>query len=209
MIGRPRAMLGDTVQGIEDAFQARYAMSDPPAEVLIVDGTIDLKEDPAGDRTIELALGPMQESTAYNGSPAMPVEQILEIVLKQNFDLADPNDVGKEAAAADRRTKRKEFLNWVGDVVGFCRFLSVAGMNEHSAVRYVQGGPIELDGEEAKELQWYIELAVPLSLEAMNSPPRARLSFGTYTGPSPASSITFRYSEGGDALPGETQVVTA
>ena len=126
-----------------------------------MDGTIELKEDPAGQRTIEIALGPMLESQEYNGSPAMPVEQTVELVLRQNFDLADPNDVGEEAAAAARREKRKDFLNWVGDVVGFCRFLSVPGMNERAAVRYVQGGPIELDGEDAKELQWYIELAAP------------------------------------------------
>ena len=124
LMGRPQAMLGDAVQAIEEALRERYETADPPVELLKADGTIDLKEDPAGQRTIEIALGPMQESAAQNGSPDMPVEQTLELVLRQNFDLADPNDVGEEAAADARRGKRKDYLNWVGDVVAYCRFLS-------------------------------------------------------------------------------------
>ena len=81
-------------------------------------------------------------------------------------------------------------------------------MNEYGAVRYVQGGPILLDGEEAKELQWYVELAVPLSLAASDSPPRAAISFGTYTGPVPANSMNFDYFVDGANTPTETQRVT-
>lgn len=208
MMGRPEAMLGDTIQAIEDAFEARYGTAAPPAGLLYTDGSEDLREDCAGERTIEIAVGPMTESPAINGSPFQPVEQIVEIVLKQNFDFPDPANIGEEMAAQVRRDRRREWLNWVGDVVGFCRFLSAPGMNEFAAVRYVQGGPIVVDEEFEKELQWYIELAVPLSLQAVDSPAQARVTLGSYTGPVPANSINFRYFDGGEELPEEAQRVT-
>ena len=222
MMGRPQACLGDSIEAIEDAFASRYGM--PVGEgklmhpdgtkLLYSDGTLDLKEDCAGERTIEISIGPMEPSTEQNGSPHQAVDQIIEIVLKQNLDLQDPNDVGEEAAAAGRRMARKNFLNFVGDVVGFCRFLSVEGMREFGAVRYVQGGPIDLGDEATKELQWYIELALPLSLAFLDDLPgpasaaQVILRFGTYTGPVPASSITFDYTVDDMDLPDERQVVT-
>ena len=208
MMGRPEAMLGDSIQAIEDAFHARYGTANPPAVVLNTDGSEDLSEDCAGERTIEIAIGPMEESPAINGSPYQPVEQIVEIVLKQHFDFPDPANIGEEMASAARRESRKEFLNFVGDVVGYCRFLSAPGVNEFAAVRYVQGGPIVVNEEFEKEFQWYIELAVPLSLHAVDSPAQARVTFGTYTGPVPANSINWRFFEAGEELRDEAQRVT-
>ena len=215
MMGRPQATLGDSIQAIEDAFASRYEMTTPPWQVLKPTGTLDLKEDCAGEMTIEISIGPMEPSAGQNGSPHQAVDQIIEIILKQNLDLADPADVGEEAALADWCLARKNFYNFVGDVLGFCRFLSVEGMNEFGAVRYVQGGPIDLGDEAQKEFQWYVELALPLSLP-FNEEPLMHgsglpviLRFGTYTGPVPASSITANYTVGDDVVrPDEEQVVT-
>ena len=188
-MAREPTTLGAVLDELVAAFNGRYG---PVAntEIRKPDGTWEVEEWPYDGRQITIDLGESTASEMPNGSVNQPVDQVVEITVQQALFASD-----------DPEEDYRRWLNLVGDIIAFGRFLPVTGA---APMKYVRGGPVDIDLEEAKVIQWYLEFVIEevwLGADQESLAPNERAQIfraGQYTGPWPPTSLSAEYYDGSD-----------
>ena len=188
-MAREPTTLGAVLDELYTAFNDRYGPVARPMdknEVIKTGGMWELEECTYNGRQIIIDLGESIANEMPNGSVNQPVDQVVEITVQQAVLSDDPHHFTR-------------WLNLVGDIIAFGRFLNITGA---APMKYVRGGPVGVELEDAHVLQWYLEFVLEetwLGVDQETLPPHERAEIfraGQYTGPWPPASLSAEYHDG-------------